>query len=98
MHKLISKPAETRPLWGICLKYWVCNGRIWNPSLRKVCPVNLRSINNYALRITHYALRIDPKGFCKIVDLFVNERIYERTLRGVFFGENFTLNADRVEQ
>ena len=56
----------------------------------------MRSKDNSEFRIPNSALNF--KGFCKIVDLFVNERIDERTLRSVFFGENFTLNAYRVEE
>ena len=51
---------------------------------------------NYELRITNYALNF--KGFCKIVHLFVNERIDESSFGGIFLRENFALNADRVEQ
>ena len=61
-------------------------------------PTEIRRFTTNIRRKNNYALRIDPKGFCEIVHLFVNERIDESSFGGIFLRENFALNADRVEQ
>ncbi len=81
----------------ICVENRLRNsGRFPVPTEIRRFMTNIRSKNNSEFRIPNSELNF--KGFCKIVHLFVNERIDESSFGGIFLGENFALNADRVEQ